>query len=98
MNSAMPSPAATAPNGRLNMNMLPPVKASAPAVHPAHLTVGAGDTLKKQSNREFIVLECLTIPGMDQLVCMRSFVRVADLHSFTRAADALGISRAVVIS
>jgi LysR family transcriptional regulator for bpeEF and oprC len=33
---------------------------------------------------------------MDQLVCMRSFVRVADLHSFTRAADALGISRAVV--
>jgi len=33
---------------------------------------------------------------MDQLVCIRSFVRVADLHSFTRAADALGISRAVV--
>jgi LysR family transcriptional regulator, regulator for bpeEF and oprC len=33
---------------------------------------------------------------MDQLVCMRSFVRVADLHSFTRAADALGVSRAVV--
>lgn len=32
---------------------------------------------------------------MDQLVCMRSFVRVADLHSFTRAADALGVSRAV---
>ncbi len=27
---------------------------------------------------------------------MRSFVRVADLHSFTRAADALRISRAVV--
>jgi LysR family transcriptional regulator for bpeEF and oprC len=27
---------------------------------------------------------------------MRSFVRVADLHSFTKAADALGISRAVV--
>lgn len=27
---------------------------------------------------------------------MRSFMRVADLHSFTRAADALGISRAVV--
>ena len=27
---------------------------------------------------------------------MRSFVRVADLHSFTRAADALGISRAVI--
>src|ERR1700687_2770780 len=33
---------------------------------------------------------------MDQLVCMRSFVRVADLHSFTRAADALGVSRAGV--
>jgi LysR family transcriptional regulator, regulator for bpeEF and oprC len=33
---------------------------------------------------------------MDQLQCMRSFVRVADLHSFTRAAGALGISRAVV--
>jgi LysR family transcriptional regulator for bpeEF and oprC len=33
---------------------------------------------------------------MDQLVCMRSFLRVAELHSFTRAADALGISRAVV--
>ena len=33
---------------------------------------------------------------MDQLVCMRSFMRVADLHSFTRAADTLGISRAVV--
>jgi LysR family transcriptional regulator, regulator for bpeEF and oprC len=27
---------------------------------------------------------------------MRSFVRVADLHSFTRAADVLGLSRAVV--
>src|SRR5882724_7570594 len=46
MSSATPSPAATAPNGRLNMNMLPPVKASAPAVHPAHLTVGAGGTFK----------------------------------------------------
>ena len=33
---------------------------------------------------------------MDQLACMRSFARVAELHSFTRAADALGISRAVV--
>jgi DNA-binding transcriptional LysR family regulator len=33
---------------------------------------------------------------MDQLLCMRSFVRVAELHSFTRAADALGLSRAVV--
>jgi len=33
---------------------------------------------------------------VDQLVCMRSFVRVADLYSFTRAADALGLSRAVV--
>ncbi len=27
---------------------------------------------------------------------MRSFIRVADLHSFTRAADVLGLSRAVV--
>ncbi len=35
-------------------------------------------------------------PRVDQLVCMRSFVRVAELHSFTRAADALGVSRAVV--
>src|SRR6266853_585948 len=35
-------------------------------------------------------------PGVYQLVCMRSFVRVAELHSFTRAADALGVSRAVV--
>jgi LysR family transcriptional regulator for bpeEF and oprC len=34
--------------------------------------------------------------GVDQLVCMRSFVRVADLHSFTKAADLLGVSRAVV--
>jgi LysR family transcriptional regulator, regulator for bpeEF and oprC len=34
--------------------------------------------------------------GVDQLLCMRSFVRVADLHSFTRAADVLGLSRAVV--
>jgi len=33
---------------------------------------------------------------MDQLICMRSFARVADLQSFTRAADALGLSRAVV--
>lgn len=33
---------------------------------------------------------------MDQLLCMRSFVKVADLHSFTQAANALGISRAVV--
>ncbi|HXY77156.1 MAG TPA: LysR substrate-binding domain-containing protein [Steroidobacteraceae bacterium] len=33
---------------------------------------------------------------MDQLICMRSFMRVADLHSFSRAADALGLSRAVV--
>src|SRR5579863_3287202 len=34
--------------------------------------------------------------AMDQLQCMRSVVRVADLHSFSRAADALGVSRAVV--
>ncbi|HKD54372.1 MAG TPA: LysR family transcriptional regulator [Steroidobacteraceae bacterium] len=33
---------------------------------------------------------------MDQLVCMRSFMRVADLRSFTQAAEALGLSRAVV--
>ncbi|HEY2807413.1 MAG TPA: LysR family transcriptional regulator [Steroidobacteraceae bacterium] len=33
---------------------------------------------------------------MDQLACMRTFVRVADLSSFTRAADALGLSRALV--
>ncbi|MBV8145735.1 MAG: LysR family transcriptional regulator [Gammaproteobacteria bacterium] len=33
---------------------------------------------------------------MDQLACLRSFVRVADLRSFTRAADVLGLSRAVV--
>ncbi len=33
---------------------------------------------------------------MDQLLCMRSFARVAELHSFTRAADSLGLSRAVV--
>jgi LysR family transcriptional regulator for bpeEF and oprC len=33
---------------------------------------------------------------MDQLVCMRSFIRVADLRSFTQAAEALGLSRAVV--
>ncbi len=33
---------------------------------------------------------------MDQLLCMRSFARVAELRSFTRAADSLGISRAVV--
>jgi LysR family transcriptional regulator for bpeEF and oprC len=33
---------------------------------------------------------------VDQLLCMRTFLRVADLHSFTRAADALGVSRAVV--
>ena len=33
---------------------------------------------------------------MDQLVCMRSFMRVAEAHSFTRAAVSLGLSRAVV--
>jgi LysR family transcriptional regulator for bpeEF and oprC len=33
---------------------------------------------------------------VDQLLCIRSFVRVADLHSFTKAADALGLSRAAV--
>ena len=33
---------------------------------------------------------------MDQLTCIRSFVRVAEFSSFTRAADALGLSRAVI--
>jgi len=33
---------------------------------------------------------------MDQLLRMRSFMRVAELHSFTKAADALGLSRAVL--
>ncbi len=33
---------------------------------------------------------------MDQLVCMRTFSRVAELNSFTKAADALELSRAVV--
>jgi LysR family transcriptional regulator, regulator for bpeEF and oprC len=33
---------------------------------------------------------------VDQLASMRTFARVADLGSFTRAADALGLSRAVV--
>jgi LysR family transcriptional regulator, regulator for bpeEF and oprC len=33
---------------------------------------------------------------MDQLACMRTFARVADMQSFTKAADALNLSRAVV--
>jgi LysR family transcriptional regulator for bpeEF and oprC len=33
---------------------------------------------------------------MDQLACMRTFARVADVKSFTKAADALNLSRAVV--
>lgn len=33
---------------------------------------------------------------MDQLACMRTFTKVAELSSFTRAADALELSRAVV--
>ena len=33
---------------------------------------------------------------MDQLACMRTFARVAELKSFTKAADALDLSRAVV--
>jgi LysR family transcriptional regulator for bpeEF and oprC len=33
---------------------------------------------------------------MDQLRCMRTFVRVAELGSFTRAADALHVSRTAV--
>jgi LysR family transcriptional regulator for bpeEF and oprC len=34
--------------------------------------------------------------GVDQLASMRTFVRVVDLQSFTKAADALGLSRSVV--
>jgi LysR family transcriptional regulator for bpeEF and oprC len=33
---------------------------------------------------------------MDQLLCMRTFARVAEVKSFTKAADALNLSRAVV--
>jgi LysR family transcriptional regulator for bpeEF and oprC len=33
---------------------------------------------------------------MDQLACMRTFARVAEVMSFTKAADALNLSRAVV--
>src|ERR1700741_159414 len=33
---------------------------------------------------------------MDRLACMKTFARGAELRSFTRAADALGLSRAVV--
>jgi LysR family transcriptional regulator, regulator for bpeEF and oprC len=33
---------------------------------------------------------------MDQLACMRTFTRVAEVKSFTKAADALNLSRAVV--
>jgi LysR family transcriptional regulator for bpeEF and oprC len=33
---------------------------------------------------------------MDQLACMRTFARVAEVKSFTKAADALDLSRAVV--
>jgi LysR family transcriptional regulator for bpeEF and oprC len=33
---------------------------------------------------------------MDHLICMRTFARVAELSSFTKAADALELSRAVV--
>ena len=33
---------------------------------------------------------------MDKLACMRTFARVGELRSFTRAADALGLSRALV--
>jgi LysR family transcriptional regulator, regulator for bpeEF and oprC len=33
---------------------------------------------------------------MDQLACMRTFARVAEVKSFTKAADALNLSRAVV--
>jgi LysR family transcriptional regulator for bpeEF and oprC len=33
---------------------------------------------------------------MDKLLCMRTFARVAEVKSFTKAADALNLSRAVV--
>lgn len=33
---------------------------------------------------------------MDKLACMRTFARVGELRSFTRAADALDLSRALV--
>ena len=33
---------------------------------------------------------------MDQLVCIRSFVAAADTHSFSEAAQVLGLSRAAV--
>src|SRR5438270_10152118 len=33
---------------------------------------------------------------MNQLAGMRTFVKLADLQSFTRAADSLGLSRSVV--
>jgi len=52
---------------------------------------------EKPANGELIVLIADTIGGnLDQLVSMRTFVRVADLQSFTKAADALGLSRSVV--
>src|SRR3984957_16971011 len=57
---------------------------------------GPAGQRKIGANPGAIVLLSVTIAVMDQLVCMRSFMRVADLHSFTRAADALRISRAVV--
>jgi DNA-binding transcriptional LysR family regulator len=33
---------------------------------------------------------------VDQLLCIRSFLRVADVRSFTKAAAELGVSRATV--
>jgi LysR family transcriptional regulator for bpeEF and oprC len=46
--------------------------------------------------QNLLFVDALQWRRVDQLTCMRSFVRVADLHSFTRAAAALGLSRAVV--
>jgi LysR family transcriptional regulator, regulator for bpeEF and oprC len=51
-----------------------------------------GRFCEKPFNRENIVWK----PGtMDQLLSMRTFMRVADLSSFTKAADSLALSRAV---
>lgn len=48
---------------------------------------------EKQANLKHIVWDSGTV---DQLLSMRTFARVADLSSFTKAADTLDLSRAVV--
>jgi LysR family transcriptional regulator, regulator for bpeEF and oprC len=71
------------------------VRTVAPAGDRQLLLYGRHLGLKTSQSR----INCLEIPynaAVDQLACMRSFLRVADLHSFTRAAEALGMSRAVV--